>query len=242
VHPDELLEAIRREGATLAATLSHDLTPEVPSCPGWSLETLANHCGRVHRWATAVVRTRATERPDFPRRPPVVDHEWFEEGVQELAAALEEAGPEAPCWNFMNQPAEVRFWFRRQAHETSVHRWDAQNAVAPGGADPIDVELALDGVDELLDVILPLGYQGDDLGGTVHLHATDSPHGEWLIMTTDGELLIGHDHQKGDAAVRATASDLLLWLWGRQALDSAPYEVFGDAALAGRLRDVLKTP
>ena len=242
MHPDDLLAAIRREGAAMGALLGHDLTPEVPTCPGWTVETVANHCGRVHRWATAIVRTRATDRPEFPPRPDVVDHQWFEEGVEELAAALEEAGPEEPCWNFMGQPPQTRFWFRRQAHETSVHRWDVDNARNPGAAAPIETELAIDGIDELVDVIYPLGYQGDDLGGTVHLHATDSPHGEWLIVTRDGELLVGHDHQKGDVAVRGTASDLLLWLWGRLPLESDGLEVFGSADLAVRLREVLKSP
>ena len=241
MHPDELLEAIRREGAALAEALGHDLSAEVPTCPGWTLETLANHCGRIHRWATAAVRSRATERPEFPARPPVIDHEWVEEGVAELAAALEAAGPDEPCWNFMGQPPETRFWFRRQAHETSVHRWDAQKA-RRADPEPIETELALDGIDELVDVILPLGYSGDDIGGSVHLHATDSPHGEWLIVTKDGELLVGHDHQKADVAVRATASDLLLWLWGRLPLDGPGFEVFGEPAVAARLREVLKAP
>lgn len=227
----------------MGAAIGHGpLDAEVPTCPGWSIETLTNHCGRVHRWATAAIRTRATERPDFPPRPPVVDHQWFEEGVEELAAALEEAGPDAEVWNFMGQPARARFWFRRQAHETAVHRWDVENTRRPGEASPIETELALDGIDELLDVMLPLGYQGGDLGGTVHLHATDSPHGEWLIRTVDGDVLVGHDHQKGDAAVRGTASDLLLWLWGRRPLDHLGLEVFGDRAVAGRLREVLKAP
>jgi uncharacterized protein (TIGR03083 family) len=241
VHPDELLDAIRREGAAFAATIGHgaDLTAEVPSCPGWTLETLANHCGRVHRWATTVVRTQATERPDFPPKPPAVDQQWFEEGVTELVAALEEAGPEAPCWNFMGQPSEARFWFRRQANETAIHRWDAQLA-ATGTTDPIEAELALSGLDELFDVIVPLGYDGTDLGGAVHLHATDDPHGEWLIRTLDGELVVGHGHEKGDAAVRAPVSDLLLWMWGR--LDGANFEVFGDRALVDRFRATVKSP
>jgi uncharacterized protein (TIGR03083 family) len=242
VHPDELLEALRRDGAALAAALGHDLTADVPTCPGWTLETLANHCGRVHRWATAAVRTRATERPDFPPRPPVVDHQWFEEGVTELAAALEEAGPEAPCWNFMGQPPEARFWFRRQAHETSVHRWDVENARSNGAAPPIETELALDGIDELVDVIFPLGYGGGALGGTMHLHATDSPHGEWIITTIDGELLVGHDHQNADVTIEAGASDLLLWLWGRQQLDAGGFSVAGSVDVANTAREILKAP
>lgn len=232
----------------MAAVLAHshdgDLAGvEVPSCPGWSLETLTNHLGRVQRYATAAVRARGEAVP-FPGRPPVIDHEWFEEGVAELAAALEEAGPEAPAWNFMGiTPPEARFWFRRQAHELAVHRWDAEVArLGRDGANPIETELAIDGLDELLDVLLARAYGGGDLGGTVHLHATDSPHGEWLVTTSDGELLVGHDHQSGDATISGTASDLLLAMWGRVALDGGSLELHGDPALAERLREVLKAP
>lgn len=246
MHPDELLAAIRREGAAMASQLSDDLAAEVPSCPGWTLETLTNHCGRVHRWATACVRARAADQPvAFPAKPPVADHQWFEEGVAELAAALEEEGPESPAWNFMMvTPAEARFWFRRQAHETAVHRWDAELA-GRGDAEPIEVELAIDGIDEMLDVILVRRLQFVEaepgpLGGMVHVHATDSPHGEWLVRTEGRELMVGHGHEKGDAAVRGTASDLLLWMWGRAPTDRL--EVFGDDALVARWHEVLSPP
>jgi uncharacterized protein (TIGR03083 family) len=243
VHPDDLLEALRRETAALSATLDGDLAIPVPSCPEWTLETLVNHIGRVHRWATAAIAAKGEAVP-FPGRPEHIDRAWFDEGTAALIAAVEEAEADDPAWNFMDQPAQVRFWIRRQAHETSIHRWDAETARSGGttGAQPLETELALDGIDELLDVVGPRNYRGDDLGGTLHLHATDSPHGEWLVRTLDGELLIGHDHQKGDAAVRGTASDLLLWIWGRRPLDGDGLEVFGDREIAERFREVLKAP
>ena len=40
------------------------------------------------------------------------------------------------------------------------------------------------------------------------------------------------EHAKGDVAVRGTASDLLLFLWGR--LPGKNLEVLGDASLLGR--------
>lgn len=251
MHPDDHLAVIRREGAALAATLGHDLdlTVDAPSCPGWTLGDLALHCGQVHRWATAVVRAKTPDEPlaFYAPRPEVVDHQWFEEGVAELAAALEEAGPEAPAWNFMGvQPRQARFWFRRQAHETSVHRWDAELA-RTGGASPVEVELAVDGIDELLDVILPRMLRRREadlpeggLGGLVHLHAADSPHGEWLVRIDGTELAVGHGHENADTVVSGTASDLLLWLWGR--LPAEKLAVSGDAAIVGRWAEVLPAP
>jgi hypothetical protein len=67
MHPDELLEAIRTDGAAVSAAFAdapRDLT--VPSTPAWTTEQLVGHLGRVHRWVTAMVRTKASERADFP--------------------------------------------------------------------------------------------------------------------------------------------------------------------------------
>jgi uncharacterized protein (TIGR03083 family) len=175
MHPDELLEAIRRDGAAVAALIDEgrpDL--RVPATPDWSFEQLVGHLGRVHRWVTAMVRQRATERGEFPKRPERIDREWFEEGVTELTAALEEAGPDAKMWTFDHGGGTSRFWFRRQAEETAVHRWDLDHAL--GHPNPIDTEVALAGVDELLDVFF--AGRPAALGGSIHFHATDSPHGE----------------------------------------------------------------
>jgi hypothetical protein len=51
----------------------------------------------------------------------------------------------------------------------------------------------------------------------------------------DGDVLapVEHHHAEGDAAVRGTAANLHLWLWGRVRLDRLG--VFGDPAIAERL-------
>ena len=233
MQPDELLDAIRTEGATIATLLDRDAgsTP-VPACPGWDVQLLVGHLGRVHRWVTAMVRSKSAERLDFAPRPELVHRAWFEEGVAELTAALEEAGPEVAMFTLPGGGNTSRFWFRRQAEETAVHRWDVEHAL--GEARPIETELALTGVDELLDLFF--APRQVELGGSVHFHATDSPHGEWIARNDDdGTLLVGHGHEKGDVALRATASDLLLWLWGRP-VDDAGLEVFGDATILERWR------
>lgn len=243
MHKDELIASLRADAAAFSAAAATGLTADVPSCPGWTVESLTNHLGRVHRWFTASVRTGTTEQLPFPKRPAEVSVGWFDEGAAELATALEDSEPDRPAWNWSGTNLTVRWITRRVAQETAVHRWDCQ--LASGRPDPIDTELALDGVDEVLDVFFPASLNeldaetraAADLGGSIHLHATDSPHGEWLIRLDKGELLVGHGHEKGDVAVRATASDLLLYMWGRyDYTDADRFETFGDTAVLDRMR------
>jgi hypothetical protein len=118
-----------------------------------------------------------------------------------------------------------------------VHRVDAQ--LAGGVVAPVPVELALDGIDEyflMANVRVLPQRPGFALGGTVHLHATDgdgsgSGSGEWMLADHDGRIAVTAEHGKGDAAVRGTASDLLLGLWGRLDLRADDrFERFGSPA------------
>ena len=72
-------------------------------------------------------------------------------------------------------------------------------------------------------------------GHAVHLYATDAD-GEWIIRFDDGAIAVEVGHAKGDVAVRGPAGEILLWLWGRGALERL--EVFGDRGAADALRTV----
>ena len=60
----------------------------------------------------------------------------------------------------------------------------------------------------------------------MHLHCTDV-EGEWIVQP-DGR--VEPIHAKGDAALRGTASDLLLALYNRVPLDAL--DVIGDRTVA----------
>ncbi len=74
--------------------------------------------------------------------------DWFREGHAALVDALSRAPDDLSCWTFLAAPSPRAFWARRQAHETAIHRADAQSPTA--SMTPSDTDLAADGVDELL--------------------------------------------------------------------------------------------
>jgi uncharacterized protein (TIGR03083 family) len=220
-------DALRRDGARLAAGAT-DLTLRVPSCPEWVVGDLVWHVGEVHEFWREIAK--GAQPTDLRRRDRPLDHElvpWFRDGVEAIAATLENLDPARPSWTWSSQ-RDVGFIQRRMAHETAVHCWDVLSAA--GRDEPVERALAEDGIDEFLSFFLP-DTAPEDLD--VHLHATDGS-GEWLIRSRGTTWRIGHEHAKAAAAVRGSASDLLLFLWRRK--PSSAVETFGDAAMLNRLR------
>jgi len=234
-------EAIRREGHALhAAAGSAGVDAAVPSCPEWRVADLLGHVGRLHRWIAAIIEAGGESPSDHwsdAEPPPEAERlEWFVGGVDLIADGLLRVEPSTPAWSWTTDNT-AGFWARRQAHETAVHRWDAQ--LAAGAAQPIEHDLAVDGVDEFF-FLLPYWRGASTLpvsGESIHLHAIDGD-GEWLVrLGTDG-LVVTREHAKGDVAMRAPASHLLLFLWGRA--DASEAEVFGDASILERWQQTVR--
>ena len=205
--------------AVLAVLAVADLTAPVAACPGWDLRALVEHLGCVHRWATEIVRTGVVAGE------PTADGAgdlaaWFAEGAAGLLEALAAADPAAPTWSFTTDRT-AGFWRRRQALETVVHRWDAQRAA--GQPEPIDVQLAADGIAEVADLFLPrqlkLGRIGP-LPAAVALHPVD----------TGREVRLGTDEPV--ATVTGAAEVLLLVLWHRVDPADPRLTIDGDADVA----------
>ncbi|MEX1007810.1 MAG: maleylpyruvate isomerase N-terminal domain-containing protein, partial [Acidimicrobiia bacterium] len=128
--PDEYIEAITRESAALAdAAERAGFDAPVPSCPGWTVADLVAHIGEIQRWARITVEQRATERisrrtlPSAPPAPELLA--WFREQTPALVATLAATDSATPVWSWTDDNT-ARFWFRRQANEVAVHRWDAE--------------------------------------------------------------------------------------------------------------------
>jgi uncharacterized protein (TIGR03083 family) len=223
--------------ATAAAASAAGVDAAVPSCPGWTVTDLLVHMTTGDLWARTIIERRSTERvsQELPYDPPAGDElvPWFQEGARQLVAALAEIDPTTSVWTFSSADRTARFWLRRRAIESSVHRYDAQEAA--GTPTPIDAALAVDAVEEFLTVFLPR-FENDSIaeGKTIHLHCTDA-EGEWLLTGAGEGAVVTREHAKGDAAVRGTASDLMLFLWGR--VPASALEVFGDSALLDHFRN-----
>ncbi|PWJ50695.1 TIGR03083 family protein [Quadrisphaera granulorum] len=227
---------VEREAGRLAAALwSEALAVVVPGCPDWTLAGLARHTGGVHRWALSALRTAPSGDPGDEPAGPDDDGDvpaWFAAGAQELAAVLASLSPAAPCWTFaaVEAPATASFWARRQVHETAVHRWDAESALAAAGLgeapDPaawLEEDVAADGVAEVADVIARRQVR---LGRTPPLPgalALESPSGR--------SLLGGAGAAQPVAELSGPAPALLLLLWRRTTLDAELAS--GRVALAG---------
>jgi uncharacterized protein (TIGR03083 family) len=133
----------------------------VPSCPDFALRDLVHHTSGVQRWATRIVRERLTaplaEELEIVAGGWPGDEDlaaWFRAGHVLLVDALRAAPDDAEIWAFLRTAANGReFWARRQLHETTIHRVDAE--LASGALSPIAADVAADGIDELLTGFLP---------------------------------------------------------------------------------------
>src|SRR5689334_5654324 len=176
------IAALGREGELLAAAAERaGMGAAVPSCPQWAVRDLLKHTSYVHRWATGIVAQRLARPPSGASEEEILaqgpgDAElpgWFCEGYAALIRALSEA------------PPDLAFWARRQAHESAIHRVDAEQAAGRASASAFEPAFAADGVDELIMGFLARnirrgGWPG--LDGSLAIHAADGEQSaDWLV-------------------------------------------------------------
>ena len=220
-----------------------DLSVRVPATPAWTLNQLLRHLGYAHRWIEQLVRERIPEADRSLSKAHSVDGyagetaaelgPWLTEGAELLAAAMREVSPDEPIAVLFPDEPGPKFWARRMAHETWVHRHDAFETLGlPFEVDPV---VAADGLWEWMNVGLRIVHLrrpefaellGD--GGTLAFEATDVD-ARWLVDLTGTAPMARQDEGSGAVTVRGPAADLVLALYRRQGPDGL--EVSGDAAL-----------
>lgn len=206
----------------------------VPACPGWTVNDLAVHLGRVHRWAASTVLSgQRLTTPEVIATEPLND--WYAGTATALLAALQAVEPTEPTPNFSFINETAAFWPRRQMHETTIHAVDAAQAIGLGDdAYEIYNAVADDGIDEVLTVFFPrmtARGQRPDVTGRVRVTATDTGR-SWLIAESDnpeGSPILLHPSLGADAGLTGKAVDLYLGLWRRSPHDRLNAD--GDAAI-----------
>lgn len=220
-----------------------DLSVPVPACPGWTLNQLLRHVGYAHRWIEQLVRekipdadrslSKAHSVEEYAGETAAVLGPWLTEGASLLASAMRGVSPDERIAVLFPDEPGPRFWARRMAHETWVHRFDAFEALGlPFEVDPV---VAADGLHEWMKVGLRIVFlrrpEFAELlgqGHTLVFEATDV-EARWLVDLSDATPVARHDEGSGTVTVRGPAADLVLALYRRRGPDEL--DVSGDAAL-----------
>jgi uncharacterized protein (TIGR03083 family) len=235
----EYISAIQRDGSLLAAAAQRaGLDAVVPSCSPWRVRDLLRHQGYVHRWAAEYVAgqheemvpelTEAEQLGAGPDDAGLLG--WLQAGWAELVETLRTADPEISCWTFLPAPSPLAFWARRQAHETAIHRVDAE--LAAGQATPFPADFAADGIDELIMGIFGRGAAGTMPGSfTLGVDAADLNE-NWVVGnvrsgTKAASVPLGGVSET-DCTVTGPASALYLLLWNRATAADGGVAVTGD--------------
>jgi uncharacterized protein (TIGR03083 family) len=263
------LDRLRRNRAAILAAAALGFDRPIKGCPGWDIAGLTAHMGRVYTFWLKWVRERprgfsreamseiaadrdarlpsytAWDRAGFPKdaRPTGIVP-FTRQAGDELDAALVDLEPEETVWTFVPTSQTGAFVFRRLAMETTIHRWDAEEA--HGIAGPIDDALARDGIDEMLMMFRDdPGYEEnrDRRHGQTILLREDpgpgrslKPASRWLVSFDQSGITTSPDDGPADATIAGTASDLWLFIMGRRSPEEMHVE--GDQDLAAAWGDL----
>jgi len=248
--PERYLELLQADaGRLVEAARLGPLTLDVPPCPGWTVHDAVHHTAVVYHHKVACMRLqRRPEEGEWPQ-PPLEEGgdllPWFEASLRMLVDELEQRGPDAPSYTWLPEDQTVGFWYRRMAQETAVHRVDVESA--HDCMTPVADDLAVDGVDEVLALMLtddwsdlPAEEWGDvspqaGAGGVIAVRTGDSG---WRVTLNPDRIDVVREPGAASAQVTGEPSEVLLWLWGRRP-DSA-VRLSGDPALLTAFRDRLR--
>lgn len=268
---------IAREADRLAAVLAGtDPAAQVPTCPEWTADDLLWHLTEVHEFWAAILREGATTEEEVQRieeaktpRPEGRD-ELLARRAAATAALLEQLEAHEdkdPAWFWFSEVQGVGATRRMQPHEATVHRVDAELAAGLDQLSPIAPEDALAGLDHVLQVMWPAGFEWIPDWATLRPVAVAeiAPEGrearQLLISRWSGtrprdgqefdapvgRLLADPADAEGLPRARATGTPqaLDLWAWGRAAaLDRLPggtqrVRIEGDADAITQLEELI---
>jgi uncharacterized protein (TIGR03083 family) len=233
----EHIDELQRQGDLLAdAAAQAGLAASIPPCPSWQVKDLLRHTGYVHRWAARHITECPDTLIDGPEEAEILrggapDPDllaWFRDGHAALVESLSTADPGLQCATFIDAPTPLAFWARRQAHETAIHRADADSAL--GHRPEYAPDFAADGIDEL---IMGFGQRRKyrpqaETDGSLQVRTTDTGHA-WHVGTGAGRIHARREHDgPASCTVTGPASGIYLFLWNRSDAAQADVTISGD--------------
>jgi uncharacterized protein (TIGR03083 family) len=231
------LELLETDGHLLRVAATGNLDKAVPACPGWTVRDAVEHTAEVYEHKIACIQLGGARPDPWPpiwssARDPLV---WFDAAHASLLENLRTADPTGPSWTWWPADQSVGFWIRRMVQETAIHRVDVQSAT--DGVTPIDTELAIDGIDEVLVMMLAGDWTDDPQPGSSGIVVVNAGHRAWRVEFSPTEIKVDQVADKSATQVTGEPSPLLLWLWGRAPDSSVRFA--GDIDVAHRLRERL---
>jgi uncharacterized protein (TIGR03083 family) len=245
------LDCLADDFARLRAVAPLDLAAAVPTCPGWTVADLTRHVGQVYLHKTVAMREGA-EPDEWPPKG-LADEEplaLLDRAYAELRGEFATRQPQDPAGSWYTPDQTVGFWIRRMAQETVIHRIDAELGTGQPVA-PIPADLAVDGIDELLTVVVAYSvatwgkYFTDILAGSPGRTYTVRTDGAaWRARTGPGLFAVedGAGKDATDVTVSGPPADVLRWVWNREgAGEPSGVTVEGAAEAVAELRRCIVT-
>jgi uncharacterized protein (TIGR03083 family) len=241
---ERFLESLDGDFRRLHDLARGDLTATVPTCPEWTLSDLVEHVATVYLHKAETMRLGEFPKEWPPQREPEAPAAYLQRAYAALTDEFAARAPSDTATTWFEPDQTVGFWMRRMAHESVIHRVDAELAA---GVDllPIADDIAVDGIDEVLRTILsyssaswPEDFE-DALpanGETALVRAGDSA---WLVTFGDHVTVADADPQtSADVTLQGDPGVVLLWMWRRGAEDTVAHR--GRAEVAAMLHDFLR--
>jgi uncharacterized protein (TIGR03083 family) len=238
----DYLTSLRSDYQRLVSVSEAALESKVPTCPDWTVNNLVDHVAHVYLHKVECMRRNA---PPDPWPTPGLDEgprlELLHRAYDELLAEFAARPADSATFTWFDPDQSVGFWMRRMAQETVIHRIDAElGAGVP--SQPVPDDLALDGIDEVLERFLawPSTKWADAFAealepkqaGSVAVAAGDR---RWVVSWSPAGLIAlgGGD---AEAEISGTPEQVLRWVWRRS---EGPVSVSGDQARAAQLHRLL---
>jgi uncharacterized protein (TIGR03083 family) len=240
------IDAIDADAKRLYAIALQRPDVDLDTCPGWTMRDLAAHLGRVHRRTIDLVDQGLTDRFPDPVSAPEDDVvPWAAATAQRMVAALGSIDPTSSLYSWHEPDQTAGFWIRRMAHETAIHRLDAEIAI--NDVVSLSPGLAADCISEVLEVMLtgvPPWGNWMPIDKVVYLACTDVEQ-SWMVElgAFEGTSPRSGKHYEElpamefvtdvvdpDVAITGSAHALASWIWGRGSL--ADLTVDGDLTVA----------